>query len=143
VRLQFDCAEATCPLAGLGDAHHRFPWREWHASGSTTLGARGATLTADVGGAAGSLWAVRPLDARRGLDVELRFRVGGAGTVGADGFALWFTAKGLAERFEPRPGFGVKHAFGHVDRCTRGERERERDMEGRGGTGREGGGGGG
>ena len=120
VLMQFDCSSYSCPAPGGEegqDQHaHQFPWSEWHSSGSTALHARGAILTEDVPGAAGSLWAVRPFRATGGMDLEMRFRVGGSGAVGADGMALWFTAKGLAERFEQKMGFGVKHAFGHVDR---------------------------
>jgi len=115
----FDCTAWDCPGSGPSASTHP-AFGDWHRSGSASLSPWGVILTPDMPGMSGALWSLNPFDsgpARGGFDLEMSFRVGGAGEQGADGLALWFTAAGLEDRFQAK-GFGVKHAFGHVDQWT-------------------------
>ena len=135
----WNCASGRCSASqsssSSSPSSHSSPaWRDWHLSGSASVERRGVMLTADEPSVHGALWALQPIELapptspRTGewasespsFDMELRFRVSGEGDVGADGFALWYTERGLEERFDPSMSaeFGAKHAFGHVDKWT-------------------------
>jgi hypothetical protein len=132
----WNCASGRCSSS-------QSTWANWHLSGSASISARGVTLTPDQPSVQGALWALEPADLlatpyssigtssdgwvgrssnseAESFDLQLRYRVSGAGEVGADGFALWYTERGLEERFDPSMAaeFGAKHAFGHVDKWT-------------------------
>ena len=123
--LGWNCASGRCPRNqtpqtsdASGDSSKN-NWDNWHLSGSASIASGfGVLLTPDEPSQQGAIWTLDPFlsqnqndksvvlgnnfeDSKTSFDLELRFRVSGRGEVGADGFALWYTERGLEERFDP------------------------------------------
>jgi hypothetical protein len=124
--LGWNCASGRCPRNqtprssdASGDSSKKNNWDNWHLSGSASIASGfGVLLTPDEPSQQGAIWTLDPFldqdqndnsavlgsgfeDSKTSFDLELRFRVSGRGEVGADGFALWYTERGLEERFDP------------------------------------------
>ena len=97
----WNCASGRCSSS-------QSTWANWHLSGSASISARGVTLTPDQPSVQGALWTLEPADLlatpyssigtssdgwvgrssnseAESFDLQLRYRVSGAGEVGADG----------------------------------------------------------
>ena len=93
-------------------------WRQWETAGSANVASRSVVLTEDEQNQAGTLWS-RQLFVAPEWELEMSFRVFGAGEVGADGFALWFTRDGKDEGTREAGDKGshdAVDAFGHQNR---------------------------
>ena len=93
-------------------------WQNWESSGSANVGRSSVVLTEDEQNQAGTFWS-RQLYVAPEWELEMSFRVFGAGEVGADGFALWFTRDGKDEGSREAGDKGshdAVDAFGHQNR---------------------------
>ena len=93
-------------------------WRQWETAGSANVASRSVVLTEDEQNQAGTFWS-RQLFVAPEWELEMSFRVFGAGEVGADGFALWFTRDGKDEGTREAGDKGshdAVDAFGHQNR---------------------------